>query len=108
VEVQLLAFLTSAQYEGELSVSCPGRFIPGVRFPATDWVGPGGGLGNSVSKHCIHEPAVLLRFAEGLSWVVPASYSRAPEFSSWHRGRLSWGSLWFLQFSMQVLCVIRP
>jgi hypothetical protein len=54
VEVKPHAFLTSALDGGEWSASCPGRFIPWERAPATNWigdrVGPRAGLDAMVKR----------------------------------------------------------
>lgn len=39
VELQYDAFLTSAQYGGERSPSCPNFFTPGEMTPSTHWIG---------------------------------------------------------------------
>jgi hypothetical protein len=39
VEVELHAFLTSAVDGGEWLVSQHGRFTPGIKSPATHWIG---------------------------------------------------------------------
>jgi hypothetical protein len=39
MDVQLIAFTTSALAEGEWSASRPGRFTVGERAPGTHWIG---------------------------------------------------------------------
>jgi hypothetical protein len=65
VDVKIRIFLTSALVGGERSASRPGRFTPGERVPATQWIGgwvdPIAGLDDVENRKFLTLPGLELR-----------------------------------------------